>query len=339
MVEPELIDADGTRLFVRRCGDGDPVLLINGIGAHHGMWEPLDTCLGNFSTIAYDAPGVGRSPGVRLPFSMAGLGRLAARLVETLEIERVDVIGYSFGGAVAQEMARQAPERVRRLVLVATGCGWGGVPGTPGPLAVLMSPLRYRSATFDRLTAGVLAGTDVERDPGFVERLGDLKRRHPPTWFGYSAQLAALTGWSSLRWLHKLPHPTLVVQGDRDQLVPLANGAILASRIPAARLLTQHGEGHFLLLDPESSSLSSVAEFLGAADHRTSSAWMAARSFDDAEADALARATRNSAQPFAFFNAMARAATRRDGPPAAHANGENGFGGAHDRASETEEAR
>ena len=133
----------GTELFVRETGDGPPVLLINGMGAHHGMWEPLMNGLPTFRTIAFDAPGIGLSPPRSEPMSIQALARLCGALIDTLGHPRVDIIGYSFGGTVAQQLARTAPERVRRMVLVNTSCGWGASRALPG-----RSPLwRRRCAT------------------------------------------------------------------------------------------------------------------------------------------------------------------------------------------------
>ena len=78
-----------------------------------------------------------------LPASMEGLARLAEGVLDRAGVEQADVLGYSFGGLVAQRLARRAPERVRRLVLAATTPGWGGVPGSLQTLARMSTPLRY----------------------------------------------------------------------------------------------------------------------------------------------------------------------------------------------------
>src|ERR1700733_10867304 len=266
----------GTELFVREAGDGPPVLLINGMGAHHGMWEPLMNGLPTFRTIAFDAPGVGLSPPRSEPMSIRNLAQLCAALIETLGHRSVDVIGYSFGGTVAQQLARTVPECVRRLVLVNTSCGWGGVPGSPWALWAMATPLRYYSRAYYQATAGLLAGGQAERDPEFVRRTSEVRLRHPPSPFGYASQWAALAGWSSLPWLHHLSAPTLVVGGAEDPVIPLANSLILTQRIPVARLRVLSGEGHFLLLDERSIAIDVIADFLTGSDHTTTSAWRAA---------------------------------------------------------------
>jgi hypothetical protein len=126
------------------------------------------------------------------------------------------VLGVSLGGVVAQQLAHQAPQRVCRLVLAATGPGVGG--------EARRDP--------DALLHGSLAR--------FIER---------PSVSGYFGQLYAIAGWTSMPWLRKLRQPTLVLAGDDDPIVPLINGRFLAHCIPEARLHTVGGGGHMFLLD------------------------------------------------------------------------------------------
>ena len=135
----------GTEIYVRDVGEGPPVLLLNGIGAHVEMWRPLERALEGVRVISFDAPGTGRSETRMVPLTMHGLARLAVRLLDELEVVQADVVGYSFGGALAQEVAVQARDRLRRLVLAATFPGWGGVPGHLTAMLSLMTPLRYYS--------------------------------------------------------------------------------------------------------------------------------------------------------------------------------------------------
>ena len=140
-----------------------------GLGGNIEMWDPLERALidHGIQTIAYDASGTGDSPARLIPQRMHGLARQAAHLLDALGHPDADVLGVSFGGAVAQELTLANPHRVRRLVLASTTCGIGGVPGNPLALALLATPLRYYSPAFLRLTANVLYGP------------GDRRRRGP----------------------------------------------------------------------------------------------------------------------------------------------------------------
>jgi len=258
---------DGTTLHVHDVGDGDPVLLINGIGAHLGMWNPMRTALAGMRVISFDSPGTGRSPTTPIPLGMEALARLATGVLDELEIERADVLGYSFGGLVAQRLARRSPERVRRLVLAATTPGWGGVPGSFGTLAQMSTPLRYYSREYYEATIGGLMGGRARHDDEFVRLHGERRRDHPPGLLGYTWQLAALAGDpGSLPWLHRIETPTLVVTGDDDPVMPVANSRLLAAKLPHARLLVLPGEGHLMLLDPDSGALPAIRDFLADGD-------------------------------------------------------------------------
>jgi poly(3-hydroxyalkanoate) depolymerase len=256
-------NVEGMRLHVEESGDGQPLLLINGIGAHSAMWTPLQGALTGMRVIAFDAPGTGRSATPPIPLSMEALARLAEGVLDHVGVEQADVLGYSFGGAVAQRLARRAPERVRRLVLAATTPGWGGVPGSLRTLARMSTPLRYYWRPYYESIVGDLMGGRPRHDDEFVRRHGEDRLANPPDPLGYVWQLAALSSdVGSLPWLHRVRQPTLVVTGDDDPVMPLANAHLLAHRLPNARLFVAPGEGHLLLLDPRSAALPAIRGFL-----------------------------------------------------------------------------
>ena len=268
------LDVGGTTLYVQETGEGRPLLLINGIGAHVGMWTPLLAALTDVRVIAFDAPGTGRSALPAIPVTMEGLAGLAEGVLDRLGYGEVDVLGYSFGGPVAQRLARRAPERVRRLVLAATTPGWGGVPGSLRTLVRMSTPLRYYWRSYYEAIAGDLMGGRSRHDAEFVRRHGEDRRDHPPDPLGYTWQLAALMGApGTLPWLHELRMPALVVTGDDDPVMPLANALLLAERLPAGRLLVAPGEGHLLLLDPQSSALPAIRDFLVSEELGDSATW------------------------------------------------------------------
>jgi poly(3-hydroxyoctanoate) depolymerase len=257
-----LVKAAGLRLRVGRHGAGRPLLLITGIGAHIDMWAPFARLSGERELIAFDAPGVGMSQRPRLPLRMGGLAGVVRELLDALRLERVDVLGYSFGGALAQELARRAPDRVRRLVLCATGPGLGGSP--PRPLAALMlaTPARYYHPRLLALTVPHIAGGRTGRDPSALAEQAGTRLQRPPDPLGYAYQLYAVSGWSSLPWLHRVPHPTLVVAGEDDPSVPLRNARMLAARLPDARLHVVEGGGHLFLLDEPQNVAGAIGAFL-----------------------------------------------------------------------------
>ncbi|HEX2221363.1 MAG TPA: alpha/beta fold hydrolase [Candidatus Limnocylindria bacterium] len=269
-----ILRVGGLRLQVRESGEGRPLLLLNGIGAHVRMWRPLERALGPLRLIAFDAPGAGRSQTPPLPLTLPGHARVAERVLDALGYERVDVLGYSFGGIVAQHLAYRAPARIRRLVLAATTPGWGGVSGSMRAMIHISTPLRYYSRAYYERSIGSLVGGRARSDAAWLARHGEERMQHPPHPLGYAWQLAALSvPPGSLPWLHELPHPTLVVTGDDDPLLPAVNSMLLAERIPRARLLVAAGEGHLLLLDPDSAAHPVIRDFLASAEPGRSDAF------------------------------------------------------------------
>jgi poly(3-hydroxyalkanoate) depolymerase len=237
-----------TRLRVSISGHGRPLLLFNGLGAALDIFTPFRQELRAVQTIAVDMPGCGGSATTLLPLRFGGLARLAARLLDVLGYDRVDVLGISWGGGLAQEFARRHPERVRRLVLVATSTGLLSVPGDPAALWVLATPRRYYSSSYFDKVAPILYGGAVRRDPQLVRKQGHLRFIHPPSVRGYLWQLAAGWGWTSMRWLHRVRCPTLVLAADDDPIIPLVNARILACRLHDARLQVIAGGGHLFLI-------------------------------------------------------------------------------------------
>jgi pimeloyl-ACP methyl ester carboxylesterase len=273
------------------------------------MWQPLAAHLRGMELITFDAPGCGRSVAAPVPLTMGVLARIVRGLLDRLDYDVVDVLGYSFGGAVAQQLARIAPERVRRLVLVGTACGWGWIPPSLPVGMTMATPLRYYSRRFYASTAPMLAGGQA-RDRRFVERAAEARFAHPPSVWGYMSQLASAASFTSLPWLHRLPHAALVVVGEDDRVVPPANSVLLASRLGRGRLVTLPDEGHYLLLDPHSAGGPLIADFLRADRLRASATWRDARRVG-ADDVIVAAATHVVRGPISLVNTPIRRAFRR----------------------------
>lgn len=238
--------------MVEHSGAGRPLLLINGLGATGDLFGTFREHLTDRETIAFDAPGVGGSPTPRYPPTMRRLAGTVAGLIDELGHEHVDVLGLSWGGALAQELAHRHPRSVHRLILACTMPGWTSVPARPLAMSVLMSPLRYYSPAYLERVAPTLYGGAIRKHPQLLREHALVRAAHPPSQIGYYYQIAALRRWTSLPWLSSLPHRTLVLAGDDDPIVPLANARLLACRIPAGRLHVLKGAGHlFVHTQPE----------------------------------------------------------------------------------------
>jgi poly(3-hydroxyalkanoate) depolymerase len=233
-----------------------------GLGGNIEMWEPLMDALDGFQTIAFDAPGTGDSDTPRCPLSIKRLAHVTLGLLDQLGYRRVDAVGVSYGGAIAQELAYRHPGHVRRMVLAATAYGIGSVPGKPLALALLSTPYRYYSRSHLREIAPRLYGGRIARQPDLLDRHAYSRIEHAPSLRGYLWQLAAISGWSSLPYLHRLRLPVLVLTGDDDPIIRVVNGRILASLIPGARLHVLPGAGHLFLIDQAEDSAELIRTFL-----------------------------------------------------------------------------
>jgi len=236
-----------------------PLLLFNGIGASIELVAPFLAALEGPEAIVFDVPGVGGSPAPSMPYRPSTLARLAAQLLDLLGHDQVDVLGVSWGGALAQQFAFAKASRCRRLILAATSPGHLMVPGRLTVLLKIATPRRYKDPAYMRRIAGDIYGGVLRDAP---ERVGEhLRHVRWSSDYGYYLQLFAGFGWTSLPWLRFLSQPTLVMAGTDDPIVPLVNGRILAGLIPDARLVTID-DGHLFLVTSAGRSADIIGEFL-----------------------------------------------------------------------------
>jgi poly(3-hydroxyalkanoate) depolymerase len=241
-----------------------PLLLINGIGASLELLEPFTVLVDPaVEVIRFDPPGVGGSAQAPGPYRFTGLCRLIARLLTELGHDQVDVLGISWGGAVAQHFATFQRARCRRLVLVATATGAVMVPARPSVLAHMITPRRYLDRGYLQRVAGGIYGGSARDDPAAIAAVmhgGDGSNRVGAS-RGYVYQLAAGAAWTSVPFLRWLRQPTLILSGDDDPIIPLANARLLHLLIPNSRLHVYHG-GHLGLVTEATELAPLVNDFL-----------------------------------------------------------------------------
>jgi len=259
--ETRTIYIDGRRLRLRiRRGKGVPLLIFNGIGANLECLEPLTDALDGIETIVFDLPGVGGSDLPALPYGLRGFARLTVKLLEKLGYhDEIDVLGVSWGGALAQQFALSHPRRCRRLVLAATTAGVLMVVNSPWQLAKMFAPRRHTDLAYLQSVAPELYGGEACRDPEVMQ--AHISRLKPPHWLGYLYQQLALCGWTSLFWLPLLRQRTLVLAGRDDPLAPVINSRILASLIPQATLRIVN-DGHLFLMTGARTAAPMIRSFL-----------------------------------------------------------------------------
>jgi poly(3-hydroxyalkanoate) depolymerase len=252
------------RVSVREgTADWTPLLLCNGIGASLELFQPfVDALDPRRPVIRFDLPGIGGSPSPVLPYHLLTLPSLLAGLLDQLGYAQADVLGISWGGGLAQQFALSRPDRVRRLVLVATAPGALMVPGNPRALVRMLSPRRHRDPGHAAKVAGLLYGGSAREDP-IVARdlLHATTRLGPPR--GYFYQLISMLGWTSLPRLPRLRPPTLILAGDDDPIIPVVNARIMHRLIPRSQLHIYRG-GHLELAADANRLASAVEAFLDA---------------------------------------------------------------------------
>lgn len=264
---PEVIAADGTAIHYQSFGrpDGEPLLLIQGLGADSGGWLlqrfPFG---GRYRCIAPDNRGAGRSDVPEGPYDLEVMAQDLVAVLDAEEIDSAHVLGVSMGGIIAQVLAVRHPERVRSLVLSCTACRhhpwrrellaqWAEAARTLGMRTFLGDGLRW------------IVGSRSLR------RFWPAMRLFGPVAFDISAEAfvaqieAILNTNDALRHeLTMVQVPTLVIVGSQDVLTPLGDSEELAALIPDARLAVVHGGAHGFMVEKAGAFNSTILEFLDA---------------------------------------------------------------------------
>ena len=255
----EIVDGRTLRVAVWRASKATtklPILFFNGIGANIEAMAPMAELLDDRDFITFDMPGIGGSPDPVVPYNAILMSRIAALLLDRFDMPRVDVMGVSWGGAMAQQFALQNTARTNKLILVATSAGMLMVPGNPASLVKMADPRRYIDPEFMAKHFKTLYGGMVGNKSEHIGRIT------PPSKTGYFYQLMAMMGWTSAPFLPFMKTETLIMMGDDDQIVPLANGKFLNFLISNSELFVVTNGGHLFLLSHVEESIAKIRAFL-----------------------------------------------------------------------------
>jgi 3-oxoadipate enol-lactonase len=259
-------EVNGIELYYERAGAGAPVLFLNGSGSTLANVAPIIAVLaGSLDVVAHDQRGLGRSAVPPGPYTMADYAADALGLLDVVGWPTCRVVGVSFGGMVAQELAVTAPERVDRLALLCTSPGGAG--GSSYPLHELAGLEPDRRAEISRRLLDsrfsddwlathpadrALVDVMAQRQAG---AMSDEARR------GLAEQLEARRHHDVWDRLGRVTCPTLVAAGRFDAIAPVANSEAIVSRMPDATLRVYEGGHAFFVQDRR--ALPDVVEFLG----------------------------------------------------------------------------
>lgn len=251
---------------LRRTGTGQPVLLLHPLGVDSSFWDGVVPALEGFDVLTYDFPGHGRTPVPAAPYTIEDLSEQAAGLLADAGYEQVDVVGVSLGGLVAQRLAVDHPELVRRLVVVDAVAAYppalqrqwrDRAARTPADgLEPLVDPTLSLWFTADRLVEG----------GALVERVRTLLLAGDPR--GYALACQALEQVDLSDVTGRIRAPTLVVCGEDDALPFTAAARALADELPDGRLVWLSPARHAGVLERPEQFLQALTAFLREEDNK-----------------------------------------------------------------------
>jgi pimeloyl-ACP methyl ester carboxylesterase len=268
----QFIEASGERFAFRRFGTpgATPLVMLQHFRGNLDNWDPAftDALARGREVILVDYPGVGSSSGEFGP-TIAETARQMIAFLSALGLARVDLLGFSIGGFVAQEMALIGPALVQRLILAATGPK--GAPGMHGWREDIAEAARLEAGTAESLLHIFFAPTEASRALG-VEFLGRFTARsegrdEPSSLAARDAQYDAIVEWGmpdhgALQRLTAIGSPTLIVQGDGDQMIPTKLSHLLAGLIPDAQIRIYDDAAHAFLFQYPQQVAADVGAFL-----------------------------------------------------------------------------
>ncbi|HLX14193.1 MAG TPA: alpha/beta hydrolase [Bradyrhizobium sp.] len=266
---PRLAKVNGINLAYRVQGEGPPLVLVMGYRLNSTAWPAtfIERLAERFTVVTPDNRGTGLSDKPVEGYALANMARDIAGLLDGLKIDRVHLLGYSMGGAIAQEFVRQFPDRVDRLLLCATMAGGPSANYADASVSSVMRDL-------DGLSPEQAARRiwKVTYAPGYLEQhralAEDQMRREialPTPLHAADLQFQAFAEFDGSQALTAIRCPTLVLTGDLDELIPPKNSLMIAKLIPGAKLVVIHGGGHRVLWEAQQKCFELITEFLGSA--------------------------------------------------------------------------
>ena len=259
---------DGARIWWTDEGQGEPVVLVMGLGYPSDMWFRVTPALvaGGYRVLRLDNRGAGRTgdaPGA--PYTVETMAADVLAVLDAAGEESAHVVGVSMGGLVAQEIGLSAPGRARSLVLGCTHAGAATAEWDREALALLADRgnLTPRESAERSIPFNYAEGTPRER----IEEDWAVRLPLAATAAGYQAQANGTSAWSGLERLPSLRIPTLVVHGEQDRLVPVANGRRIAKAVPGAELTVLADANHLFLTDQPERTTEILLDWLARHPH------------------------------------------------------------------------
>lgn len=253
-------DSGGVRIAYESFGAGPALLLMQGIGYARWSWDPIVPLLAErFRVLSFDNRGIGESDIPLPPYTARQIAEDALAVLDAAGVVRAHVVGASLGGMAAQELAAGFPERVDRLVLACTTPGGAGAVPMPAQTVALMqeAAMLAPDVALRRFVENALA---AHAERSLVDDLYERRVANPPDPIGWEGQAAAGMGFDGSAL--EINARTLILHGTEDAVVDPGNAALLAQRIPGARVELFSGCGHLFFWEQRERFADTVAEFL-----------------------------------------------------------------------------
>lgn len=254
-----------TGIYYEIHGQGEPVVLIMGLGGGGNMWWRQVASFSNeYKVITYDHRGVGRSEKPEGPYTMQMFVDDVTGLMDNLGVEAAHVYGLSMGGMIAQQMALDKPGRVRSLVLGATSCGGAHslFPSQETIHLLARIPSMPPSEAMEATSQVILGTASLQRRQELVREIMERGTECPPSRHGMKHQMEALAYFDAYERLPEIRVPTLIMTGAEDVLMPPENSRTLASRIPGSELVFLEHAGHCFIWEVPEEADRIVLDFL-----------------------------------------------------------------------------
>jgi pimeloyl-ACP methyl ester carboxylesterase len=244
----EFVEADGLTIAYERVGEGPPLVFVHGVAEDSRIWRAqLAGLADEFTVVAWDEPGAGRSCDLPEGVALADFADGLAALIETLELGPAHVAGLSWGGTVVLELYRRHPGLVATLIMIDTYAGWKGslpVGEVRARLAGVRRMLAAPPEDFDPALPGLFAGDPPATSVPLLAAIGADVR---PATLGHELAIMAETDLSDL--LPSIAVPTLLIWGHMDVRSPLSIARQFEEAIPETELCVIEGAGHLCHLE------------------------------------------------------------------------------------------
>ena len=249
-IETKKVHVGDINIAYKMFGKGNPILLINGFSAPLDFWDPmlLEKLASNYTVITFDNRGIGNTTSGEKKFTITQFANDTFGLLDALKIKKADVMGWSMGGMIAQELALLHPEKVGKLSIDASTCG-GKETRPPSPEA--MKVFANQSGTSGERLQKFLPLLFPEqwrmKDPNYYQNLPTTTETVPNKTL--DLQTEAIINWAgTCNRLNNITQPTLIIVGTDDILTVPANSLLITENIPGAWLVQMKGGGHALML-------------------------------------------------------------------------------------------